>query len=73
MCSLAKILYIADRIEPSRPQSSEEYRSKLMEKNLDEAVLAILSEHEAYLASKGTKIAEQTLLFKKSLCQKKEK
>lgn len=57
-CSdLAKIVFAADKIEPGRPQSTEEYRKNLFSKSLNGLVIAVLEENLEYLKKKGKKIA----------------
>ncbi len=67
ICSLAKVIYAADKIEPGRPQSSESYRLALFIKPLNELCLSVLEENIAYLRSKGKQIAPSTFRFKESL------
>jgi nicotinate-nucleotide adenylyltransferase len=67
MCPLAKILFVADKIEPGRPQSTKEYRAKLFDKSLNEICLAVLDENTEYLRSKGKSVAPVTLRFRESL------
>ncbi len=56
--SLAKIIFAADKIEPGRPQSTDEYRHNLFSKSLDELVVSVLEENFDYLTSHGKKIAQ---------------
>ena len=42
MCDLSKCLFIADKIEPGRPQSTDEYRERLYKMNLDQMFYAVL-------------------------------
>lgn len=56
-CDLAKIVFAADKIEPGRPQSTDEYRKNLFSKSLDGLVIAVLEENLEYLKKKGKKIA----------------
>lgn len=67
MCPLAKILYIADKIEPGRPHSTKEYRARLFDMSLNEMCLAVLDENTDYLRSKGKGIAPVTERFRESL------
>jgi nicotinate-nucleotide adenylyltransferase len=57
MCNLAKILYVADKIEPKRPQVTDEYLRKLEGLDLDSLFLAVLKENIAYLDYKGKSVA----------------
>lgn len=67
MCPLAKIVYVADKIEPGRPQSTQEYRDKLFSKSLDALTLSVLEENMRYLESKGKKVADVSYRFHESL------
>ena len=53
MCTLAKVLFLADKIEPGRPQTNEQYYSKLFSLDFDEMFLSVLQENADYLLSKG--------------------
>lgn len=67
ICDLAKIVFCADKIEPGREHSTEEYRSRLFAMTLDEMTLYIVEENMAYLKKKGKKIAPSTFEFRDSL------
>ena len=41
MCDLTKCLFLADKIEPGRPQSTDEYRDKLLSMTLDEMLYSV--------------------------------
>ncbi len=56
MCDLTRCLFIADKIEPGRPQSTEEYRERLLKMNLDQMFYAVLYENYCYLLKKGYEI-----------------
>lgn len=56
MCDLTKILFLADKIEPGRPQSTDEYRARLFSMNLDEMTGSIIIENYEYVKSKGYEI-----------------
>lgn len=58
ICALGKILFVADKIEPGRPQSTDEYRKNLFAKSLDGMTLAVLQENIEYLESRGKKVAK---------------
>jgi nicotinate-nucleotide adenylyltransferase len=73
LCALSKIIYAADKIEPGRPQSSDEYRKNLFAKPLDELVLFVVRENMAYLKSRGKKIASSSRQFEKSLAKEIKK
>lgn len=58
ICDLGKILFVADKIEPGRPQSTDEYRKNLFAKTLDGITLAVLNENIDYLEKRGKKVAK---------------
>ncbi|MCR5219270.1 bis(5'-nucleosyl)-tetraphosphatase (symmetrical) YqeK [Treponema sp.] len=72
MCTLAKIVYAADKIEPGRPQSTDEYRENLFSMPVDDMVRAVLEENMEYLKQKGKKSSPLTMEFYKSVSDKKE-
>lgn len=57
LCPLAKIIFIADKIEPGRPHSSAEYVDELLKLDLDVLAKKIVEENIEYLHSKGKKEA----------------
>lgn len=69
MCDLTKCLFLADKIEPGRPQSTDEYREKLLSLPLDEMLYSVLEENYEYLKKKGYEIypgtREMTDYYKK--------
>ena len=67
---LGKIIFAADKIEPGRPQSTEEYRKNLFSKDLDSLVLQVLEENKAYLEKNGKEMARESLDFLASLKNK---
>lgn len=67
ICDLAKIVYSADKIEPGRPQSTDEYRAKLFAMTLDELTLSVVEENMDYLMERGKKIAPMSREFQQSL------
>ncbi len=69
LCPLAKIIFAADKIEPGRPQSSEEYLKNLFSMSLNRMVLAVVEENISYLVSRGYNVAEETYKFKKWLLE----
>lgn len=56
MCDLTKCLFLADKIEPGRPQSTDEYREGLLALPLDEMLYSVLEENYEYLTKKGYEI-----------------
>lgn len=67
MCPLAKIVFAADKIEPGRPQSSEEYLERLFSMDLDSLVLSVVQENLTYLLERGREVATETYEFKADL------
>ena len=63
MCNLAKILYVADKIEPGRPQVNQSYLEKLEKMSLNELVKYILEENISYLNKKGKSVSEISYKF----------
>ena len=70
MGNLAKVVYIADKIEPLRPQSSENYRFSLLTKGIDRMCLAVVQENLSYLNGKGKLVSPATLRFRDYLLEK---
>lgn len=60
MGNLAKILYISDKAEPGRPQSTDEYRAKLLNMDLDSMYYFVLKESYEYIKNKGYEIYPDT-------------
>ncbi|MCR5698139.1 MAG: bis(5'-nucleosyl)-tetraphosphatase (symmetrical) YqeK [Treponemataceae bacterium] len=71
MCPLAKILYVADKIEPGRPHVTKEYLAQFEDMSLDELMLFVLKENVDYLENKGCAVADETYRLLESLCQEK--
>ncbi|MCR5123928.1 MAG: bis(5'-nucleosyl)-tetraphosphatase (symmetrical) YqeK [Treponema sp.] len=67
LCDLGKILFVADKIEPGRPQSTDEYRSNLFKKSLNGITLAVVEENLEYLAKKGKKSAPEAVQWAEEL------
>lgn len=53
MCDLTKCLFLADKIEPGRPQSTDEYRNNLFKLTLDGMLYSVLVENYEYITGKG--------------------
>lgn len=70
---LAKVVFAADKIEPGRPHSTDEYRKRLFSKTLDELVLSVLEESFDYLKSKNKSPAAVSLEFAAALRASLEK
>lgn len=60
MGALAKVLYIADKIEPGRPHSGEAYIQKCMKRDLDKLLLKIATENMNYLKKQKKALASET-------------
>lgn len=60
MCDLTKCLFLADKIEPGRPQSTEEYRENLLSMPLNEMLYSVLEENFQYLTKHNIEIAPGT-------------
>ncbi|MDR3283610.1 MAG: bis(5'-nucleosyl)-tetraphosphatase (symmetrical) YqeK [Treponema sp.] len=71
MGNLAKILYVADKIEPARPQVTEEYLKKLEGLDLDDLLLYVVTENIAFLEQKGKTVAPASRELQNSLKQRK--
>lgn len=56
ICDLGKILFLADKTEPARPQSTDEYRENLMKLSLDGMLWSVLVENYEYVKGKGFSI-----------------
>lgn len=70
-CDFALLLFVADKIEPGRPQSTDEYRANLMAKSLHGLVLAVLEENIEYLEAHGKSVAEPSLKLAEKLRKEK--
>ena len=60
MCDLTKCLFLADKIEPGRPQSTDEYRARLFAMSLDDMLYSVLEENYDYIKGKGFEICPGT-------------
>lgn len=70
LCDLGKIIFIADKIEPGRPQSTDEYRSRLFAMSLDEITYSVVKENCDYLVSHGKVPAPISIDFLEELSKK---
>lgn len=61
MCDLGKVLFLADKIEPGRPQTNEAYYNRLFSLTLDGMFLSVLIENYEYITKKGYEIFPGTL------------
>lgn len=74
MCDLTKCLFLADKIEPGRPQSTDEYRANLMKLSLDEMFYSVLVENYEYIINKGYEIypgTQEMISYYKNELEKK--
>ena len=61
MCDLTKCLFLADKIEPGRPQSTEEYRNRYLSLTLDQmTALIVLENYEYVKITKGYVLYPET-------------
>ncbi|MBC6719596.1 bis(5'-nucleosyl)-tetraphosphatase (symmetrical) YqeK [Treponema sp. Marseille-Q4130] len=67
MCSLSKVVYVADKIEPGRPQMTKAYSASLESLSLDELVEKVLADGIAYLKKKGCAVAPESERLLRSL------
>lgn len=67
MCPLAKIIYIADKIEPGRDYVTQECLDKLFAMKLDDMLYAVLCDSMKYLDKKGHSIAPETKVLMEHL------
>lgn len=67
MCDLAKVLYVADKIEPGRENVTEEYMRRLFKMDLDGMMRTVIKESMDYLKGKGKGVSPQTKALYKSL------
>lgn len=67
MSDLAKLLYVADKIEPGRDNVTPEYTERLMAMSVNQMTAFVVKESMDYLEKKGKKIAAETEAFYKSL------
>ena len=71
MCDYSKALFIADKIEVGRPQSTKKYRKALFKLSLDKMTYAVVKENYDFLTNKGWEIYPQTMAIMESLKQTK--
>ncbi len=60
ICDLGKILFLADKTEPGRPQSTDEYRAGLIKLSLDEQFLSVVKENYDYIRGRGYEVYPET-------------
>ncbi|MDR1786210.1 MAG: bis(5'-nucleosyl)-tetraphosphatase (symmetrical) YqeK [Spirochaetaceae bacterium] len=67
MGTIARIIYIADKIEPAREQVTPEYLARLAPLSLDELLFYIADENISYLEKKGEQVAPVSYALRESL------
>ncbi len=67
LCPLARIVFVADKIEPGRPQSTESYREGLYALGLNGMCLSVVEENMEYLRNHGKEIAVESYKFLEDL------
>ncbi len=72
MGDLAKIVYIADSVEPSRTFAGRAELAQLAERSLDEGLLACVASSLSYLVGRRVSIAPQTVVLYNQLVQRHE-
>ena len=60
MCDLTKCLFLADKIEPGRPQSTDQYRENLFSMSLADMLYSVLQENYEYLIKHKVEIQPGT-------------
>lgn len=73
MCDLAKILYVADKVEPGREHVTEAYMKRLLEMDIDSMTRTVVKESMEYLKGRGKEASARTKAFYKSLKKKGKK
>jgi len=69
MCDLTKILFIADKIEPNRPQVTQKYYDRLFKLTLNGMLYSVLKENYDYLKKKGFDIFPGTENLLEEYCE----
>ncbi len=64
----AKVLFVADKIEPGREHVDAEYLRKVYSLSIDGAVMKILVENMDYLEKKGRKVSPESIGLRDWLC-----
>lgn len=72
MCTLAKIVYVADYISRDRVHIDESFREEILSNPLDVMVEMVITRTEAYLKSKNMSLIKETKDLYKELKRKKE-
>ena len=67
LCDLGKVVFVADKIEPNRPQSTVQYRENLYSMGIVKMTLSVVEENFEYLEKRGKSIAPESFRFRDSL------
>lgn len=67
MCDLAKVVYVADKIEPGRPHVTKKYLERFEDMTLDEMTLYVLEENISFLKKKARSVAPESMVLLDSL------
>ncbi|ULQ60489.1 bis(5'-nucleosyl)-tetraphosphatase (symmetrical) YqeK [Brucepastera parasyntrophica] len=70
---LGKIIYVADKIEPKRPDIDPVLRERMLSSDLDTMTIMVMEMTISYLAAKGKKVAKNTKLMLQHLQEGKNK
>lgn len=60
LCDLGKILFLADKTEPGRPQSTDQYRTGLLKLSLNQHFLSVVKENYEYIKARGYEVYPDT-------------
>jgi predicted HD superfamily hydrolase involved in NAD metabolism len=60
MGPIARVVFIADYIEPGRTHITEEFRKRVLESDLAKGLLLVLDREISYLEGKGVKVLDST-------------
>ena len=60
LCDLGKVLFLADKTEPGRPQSTDQYRANLLKLSLDEYFLSVIKENYDFIKARGFEVYPET-------------
>lgn len=61
MCDLAKVIFVADKIEPGRPYVTPEYTARTESLSLDGLVCFVVEQNLEHLRQKGRSVAPATI------------
>lgn len=60
LCDIGKVLFVSDKAEPGRPQSTDEYRAELLKLSLNGIMYKVLEDNYNYIKTKGWEIYPET-------------